>query len=560
MKQKVVASILVVLGFFCLFNVIYTRINNNDVETTEPTKELSLETAVAEEGFDKERKEKAVIELVKRGITYFKKSRLQDVCHAFTHTRDFLDGEVYLFIFDVSGRVYAHGQESGLLWSNMYKRKDELGTLFVQRMIQKAKDGGGWLRYEWRGSIKRSYVQMVKKNGKSYIIGAGYYPHSKEDKVVGLVKAGVALFNRVIKQKISTDVAFSTISYPLSEIFVQGDLYLYALDFKGIIMAQGYRPGLIGTNALEYRDAKGKAVNQEIINQLKTREEGEGVWVEYISKNASKRAYAEQVTDTKGKEYFIACGFYPDADRNHTVDLVRKGYQFMKSSGKSTAVKEFTDKRIKTFRYGDLFLFVYDMKGKVLAHGGNEELVGRNMYDIQDEDGRYFVREIIEKAKAGGGWADFKLRNSFQSVYVEKIDLGIEDFVIGCGLYPVSKNETMMLLVKSAVGFLKMHDEETTFRAFVERDSKFVRGDLWVFVFDQEGVCYSYGDRFNLIWKNLIDWKDDDGRPFIKMFINTAKKGPGKVVFKFNKRPVVAFVEQVKKNDRVYVVGSLFYQ
>ena len=107
------------------------------------------------------------------------------------------------------------------------------------------------------------------------------------------------------------------------------------------------------------------------MKNLKQKEEGEGIWIEYYSKNALKYAYAEKVKDREGNYYFIACGYYPEINRDQTVELVRRGYQFMKGSGISIASKEFTDKANNTYRLGDLYLFVYDMKGKCIAHGGN---------------------------------------------------------------------------------------------------------------------------------------------------------------------------------------------
>ena len=56
-----------------------------------------------------------------------------------------------------------------------------------------------------------------------------------------------------------------------------GDVYLYAVDFSGQMMANGDRPGLIGTNVLNVKDAEGKFVNQEIINKLKN--STEGIWI-----------------------------------------------------------------------------------------------------------------------------------------------------------------------------------------------------------------------------------------------------------------------------------------
>ena len=508
--------------------------------------------------FDQEAKRKSVISLVEQGIEFFNKNDLVAVSNSFSHTREFIKGELYLFLIDSKGTVFAHGQEPNLLWSNRYNSRDALGSLYIQQMIKKAQDGGGWMTYEWRGSMKVAYAKLVNKAGKDYIIGTGYYPHSKADIAVGLVKGAVALFDRVVSEGRPVEEAFSTMSYPLSKRFVIGDLYLYALDFNGIMVAQGDRPGLIGHNAWMSKDSTGKFVNQEIVKKLK--ETDEGVWIEYTSKNTIKRTYAEKVKDKEENFYFIACGYYPDAGRKEVKNLVGRGYQFMKAHGKSQAAKEFTSKRINTFRYGDLYLFVFDMKGLCIAHGGNEEYVGYNKWDLKDEDGNYFIREFIEKAKTGNGWVNYKSQNSFESAYVEGIDLGIDRFFIGCGLFPVSKSETMTLLVKSASSYLKHHSQEEAFRALVERDGSFVRGDLFVFAFNETGICYAYGDDFDLIWRNLLDWKDDNGKPFVKIMINTVKRGPSKVLYQLNDAPVVAYVEQVENDGKKFTIGSSFFQ
>jgi len=553
---------MVIAALVNIGTILYPRVSSNTkapnrVITQRSGQVIGTGIEFVDEKFDQEAKRKSVTMLVDQGVEFFNKNDLVTTSNSFSHTKEFINGELYLFLYDIKGSVIAHGQEPSLLWKNLYNAKDGLGSLYIQNMIKKAQEGGGWVTYEWRGAMKVAYVKLVNKAGKAYIIGTGYYPHSKSDTVVGLVKGAVALFNQIIGGGRPVEEAFSDLSYPLSKRFVVGDLYLYALDFNGLIRAQGDRPGLIGSNAWLSKDPTGKLVNQEIVKKLK--ESNEGIWVEYTSKNASKKAYAEKVQDAEGNFYFIACGYYPDSGRKEAKNLVGRGYQFMKANGKSQAVKDFTSKRINFFRYGDLFLFVYNMKGLCIAHGGNEEFVGRNQFDLKDEDGRYFIREFIEKAKAGGGWVNYKVNNSFESTYIEKIDLGIDQLIIGCGLFPVSKSETMTLLVKSGAGYLKVHSQEEGFRAFVERDGSFVRGDLFIFVFDETGICYTYGDDFNLIWRNLLDWKDDNGKFFVKTIINTAKRGPSKVRYKLKNSSIIAYVEQVEKNGKNFVIGSSFY-
>ena len=506
---------------------------------------------------DEDLKRKQVVDLVEDGLKFAQTNSFDKAMNAFTHGRDFIRGELYLFVYAANGFQFASGLDDRYVWKNMINQRDAFGTFIVQEMIKKAKTGGGWVTYQWRNSTKVSYVKPFTKDGKEYFIGAGYYPHSKRDIVVGLVKASVAYFNEVVNTKgFLVDEVFSTLSYPAGR-FVMGDLYLYAVDFNGQMMANGDRPGLIGTNVLNVTDSEGKFVNQEIINKLKN--SSEGVWVEYKSKNTIKLTYAEKVTDTTGKQYFIACGYYPSVTPNKAVDLVKDGYEFMKKHGLSAAVNEFSTRQVDSYRYGDLYLIVWDMKGKVIANGANLDAIGTNQFDLKDEDGRLFVQDLIAKADKGGGWVDVKLKNAFQSIYVEKIDLGTDSFVIGAGLYPISKREMAVLLARSAAGYLLTHPEEEAFNAFTDPEGKFIRGDLYVFVVDFDGIAKVWGDNYELIWRNIMDAKDDTGKPYVQIFVNTVKQGTGQVTYKVNGFERVALLEKVEKDGKNYVVGTAYY-
>jgi signal transduction histidine kinase len=523
---------------------------------TEKSNDVKPDLVGLDGNVDFETKRKVAVDLVERGIAYMQQNSVDQAFNLFSNSRDFIIGELYLFVYDEQGICLAHGQQNDLVWQNLWEYRDAYGLPIVQNLIKKAKEGGGWVTYGWRNSTKVSYVKQVTIDGKVYVVGTGYFPHSKEDSVVSLVKGAVALFNEAMSHKRAPENVFALISYSQGN-FVLGDLYLYALDFDGNIVAQGDRPGLIGTNALNVADAAGVKVNQMVIEKLKGTHQG--IWFEYISKKAHKRAYAEMVTDTKGKNYFIACGYYPDADRKRAVDLVRSGFRFMKANGLTLAVETINDKRDDQFQYGDLYLEVYTPKGICVAHGNNQDLVGKDFWDVQDQDGKFFVREMIKKASDQSGWVDYKTRNLFKSAYVEKISLGADSYIIVCGLYPISKRESTILLVKTAADFLNVNRREDAFRAFVNKKGKFVRGDLMISVFDSNGLCFAYGDDYDLIWKNLINVKDDDGKAFVRLLVNTAKNGSGQVSYRLNNVRKIAYVEPVEKDGKSYVVCSSYY-
>lgn len=79
----------------------------------------------------------------------------------------------------------------------------------------------------------------------------------------------------------------------------------------------------------------------------------------------------------------------------------------IKKVGNEQAFKDFTmDKSNWTKK--DLYVFAMDGKGATLAHGANEKLVGKNMMELKDQNGKAFVRELTElSATKGEGWVDY---------------------------------------------------------------------------------------------------------------------------------------------------------
>jgi signal transduction histidine kinase len=117
--------------------------------------------------------------------------------------------------------------------------------------------------------------------------------------------------------------------------------------------------------------------------------------------------------------------------------LVKKAIAFIKANGKDKAFAEFGNSKGQ-FTMKDLYIFVYDMNGKVMAHGQNPKMVGKEMIDMKDADGKEFVKERVEIAKSKGkGWQDYKFTNPQtkqiepKSSYIEKY----EDMIVGCGIY-----------------------------------------------------------------------------------------------------------------------------
>jgi signal transduction histidine kinase len=117
--------------------------------------------------------------------------------------------------------------------------------------------------------------------------------------------------------------------------------------------------------------------------------------------------------------------------------MVEKAIAFYKANGKEKAFAEINNTKGQ-FTKGDLYIFVYDLTGNCVAHGFNLKMIGKDLSDLKDPDGKPFVKERIELAKTKGkGWQDYKFTNpvtkkvEMKTAWIEKVD----DFIFGCGAY-----------------------------------------------------------------------------------------------------------------------------
>jgi cytochrome c len=123
--------------------------------------------------------------------------------------------------------------------------------------------------------------------------------------------------------------------------------------------------------------------------------------------------------------------------KDEAVAMVKKAVGFIKANGAEKAYAEFSNPKGQ-FVDRDLYIAVYDMNGKCLAHGANAKMIGRDLLDNKDVDGKEFVKERVEMMKKEpSGWQDYKFRNPTsnqvepKSMYVERVN----DVIVGCGIY-----------------------------------------------------------------------------------------------------------------------------
>ena len=116
--------------------------------------------------------------------------------------------------------------------------------------------------------------------------------------------------------------------------------------------------------------------------------------------------------------------------------LVKKAVEFYKANGLEKSLDEFSNPKGQ-FKQGEVYIFAYDLTGTMLAHP-NPALIGHNLTDVPDADGKYFRKDFVTVAMTkGSGWVDYKYQNpktklmERKTTYVEKV----EDIIICCGIF-----------------------------------------------------------------------------------------------------------------------------
>lgn len=101
-----------------------------------------------------------------------------------------------------------------------------------------------------------------------------------------------------------------------------------------------------------------------------------------------------------------------NASKDEAMAMVKKGIAFIKANGTDKGYAEISNKAGQ-FTDRDLYLVVYGLDGKCLAHGANAKQIGKDLLDLTDVDGKYFVKErvALTQSKPAGFWQDYKFTN-----------------------------------------------------------------------------------------------------------------------------------------------------
>lgn len=96
--------------------------------------------------------------------------------------------------------------------------------------------------------------------------------------------------------------------------------------------------------------------------------------------------------------------------KEDAMAMVKKSVALIKADGTEKAYAAISAGG--QFVDGGIYVVVQGFDGVTLAHATNPKLIGKNMIDAQDVDGKFFAKGLVENGqKQAAFWYDFKFTN-----------------------------------------------------------------------------------------------------------------------------------------------------
>lgn len=205
-------------------------------------------------------------------------------------------------------------------------------------------------------------------------------------------------------------------------LFSNGDLYIYAYDYNGTLLAHPYQPEFVGTNRLNFTDIRGLRV---IAMANYTASKGGG-FVSYlypapaggIIDEAAKDSYVPKIGYVYPVDptWWIGSGMYfsdlvgsdpVPPTVSAMIELEERGADYGRKFGKEAAFAQISNRSGMFVDSWGHYLTGYAYNGTVLAHPYLQDAIGKNLASRKDAFGMEMVRSAAETAASGGGYVIF---------------------------------------------------------------------------------------------------------------------------------------------------------
>jgi cytochrome c len=120
------------------------------------------------------------------------------------------------------------------------------------------------------------------------------------------------------------------------------------------------------------------------------------------------------------------------------IAMSERGAAFVKAHGRDELIKRISAKD-PSFVQGSMYIYMRDLtSGMNIAHPFNPSIIGKDLNEVPDVNGKLYRRDILEMArKDGKGWIDYMYKNpengkvEAKTSYVQRVG----DVILVTGIY-----------------------------------------------------------------------------------------------------------------------------
>jgi signal transduction histidine kinase len=217
---------------------------------------------------------------------------------------------------------------------------------------------------------------------------------------------------------------------------------------------------------------------------------------------------------------------YTYRDTKDLVALVEDAATLIERKG-DQAYKDFAQKDSKWLN-DEYYMFVYALDGTCMFHPITPELVGQNVMELRDMNGKPIIRLITDVGrkpeKDAHGWVFYLWENQTQltpnwkSAYIRKVVApNGQTYVVGSGSYNIKVEKPFVEeRVRMAADLLQSTGKAEAFKQFQDPGTPFAFLDSFIFVLDAQGHTLVDPAFPTMAGRDLAEFKDAVGFPAIR--------------------------------------------
>lgn len=278
--------------------------SDNESVSTNLMNQEDLNTSIAD-----------MVDYVQNAAEYARSVGQSTATEAFNNlSGPYVSGSRYLFAYDTQGTCLALPYQPGLIGENRMNLTDSNGVSIMPALLETAKQGGGFLYYiypnpsdNFQNELKIVRVEPVNSE---WFIGSGIYVKgipiefdtNEIRAVIDRVKNAA-----VHAAKVGEDEALRDFN-DLNSSFIDGEGYIFAVDYDGYATALPHQPEFIGKNRMNLTDLYGSHI---VVHEIAAAKNGGGfVYIIYYNPVSKKDELKLCYVLPAGNDWLVGSGTY----------------------------------------------------------------------------------------------------------------------------------------------------------------------------------------------------------------------------------------------------------